>query len=321
MRWLKRVPAWAVLIALVAVSTGLRSWAARGVGSPWIAPDEIIYALLGRSLWGSGELSILGGDTGFYSLLYPALVGLPLSIADAETGHRVLHVLQALVVSCTAIPVYLWGRTLVRTRYALVAAGLTLALPTLGYSALVMSEALFLPLATLALWLLARALERPTAGRQALLALVGIAAVATRLQAVVFVPVVVTAVLVKAALDRDSLVIRRFAVVLGVIAAAGVALLALAGSGALGAYASAAQGSYDLGAALRFVGYHAARRDPDLGSRSRARADPPLGHEPPHAGAEPRRPGVPRGHRRVPPLARARGRGLRLEGGGAPGGS
>ena len=70
-------------------------------------------------------------------------------------------------------------------RYALAAAALTLALPTLGYSALVMSEALFLPVATLALWSLARALERPTAGRQALLALAVTAAIATRLQAVV----------------------------------------------------------------------------------------------------------------------------------------
>ena len=99
---LDRVPAWLLLAGMVAVSTVIRSIAARGVGSPWIAPDEIIYALLGRALYESGDLSILGAETGFYSLLYPALVGLPLSIADAETGHRVLHVVQALVVSCTA---------------------------------------------------------------------------------------------------------------------------------------------------------------------------------------------------------------------------
>ncbi|MBA2298572.1 MAG: glycosyltransferase family 39 protein [Actinobacteria bacterium] len=258
MTWLERVPAWAVLTGMVAVSTGLRSLAAWGVASPWIVPDEVIYALLGRSLWEHGELSILGADTGFYSLLYPVLVGLPLSIGDAETGQRLLHVVQALVVSCTAIPVYLWGRRLARASTALVAAALTLALPGLGYSALVMSEALFVPVAVLALWALARALERPSAGRQALLALAATAAVATRLQAVVFVPVVVTAVLVKAVLDRDSLVLRRFTPALGTIAIGTVALLALAGSGTLGAYSSAGEGSYDLGGAARFVGYHAA---------------------------------------------------------------
>ncbi|MBA3244379.1 MAG: glycosyltransferase family 39 protein [Actinobacteria bacterium] len=258
MKWLERVPAWAVLTGLVVASTVLRTLAARGVGSPWIAPDEIVYALLGRSLWADGELSILGGETGFYSLLYPALVGLPLSLADAETGHAILHVLQALVVSCTAIPVYLWGRRLMRAPYALAAAALTLALPVLGYSALVMSEVLFLPVATLALWSLARALERPTAGRQALLALAVTAAVATRLQAVVFVPVVLTAVLVKAALDRDRFLLRRFAPALGAIVAATIVLAVLAGSGAFGAYAAAGEGSYDPGAAARFVAYHAA---------------------------------------------------------------
>ena len=255
---LDRVPAWLLLAAMVAVSTVIRSVAARGVGSPWIAPDEIIYALLGRALYESGELSILGAETGFYSLLYPALVGLPLSIADAETGHRVLHVVQALVVSCTAIPVYLWGRALAGKGAALVAAALTLALPTLGYSALVMSEALFLPVATLALWSLARALEQPTAGRQALLALAVTAAIATRLQAVVLIPVVVTAVLVKAALDRDLLVVRRFAVALGAILTVTLAAALAAGSGAFGAYSSAGEGSYDFVAAARFVGYHAA---------------------------------------------------------------
>jgi Dolichyl-phosphate-mannose-protein mannosyltransferase len=258
MTWLKRVPAWAVLTGMVAVSTGLRSLAASGVGSPWITPDEIIYTLLGRSLWERGELSILGGDTGFYSLLYPALVGLPLSVSDAETGHRILHVLQALVVSSTAIPVYLWGRRLMHRRYALAAAALTLALPGLGYSALVMSEALFVPVATLALWALARALEHPTLARQALLAVAVAAAVTTRLQAVVLVPAIVVAVLVKAALDRERFVLRRFAVVLGLIVAGSVAALALAGAGTLGAYSAAGEGSYDIGAAARFVGYHAA---------------------------------------------------------------
>ena len=253
-----RVPAWAVLSLLVAASTVLRTYAAWGVGSPWIAPDEMIYALLGRSLWETGTLSILGAETGFYSLLYPLLVGLPYSALDVDAAHRVVQVLQALVLSATAVPVYLWGRRLVRPRYALGAAALTLALPGLGFSALVMSEALFLPLVTLALWALARALERPTPGRHALLALLVAAACLTRLQALVLVPTVVVAVLLKAALDRDRLVLRRFAPML--LGAAGlVAVGALAGRDrALGAYAAAGHSGYDLGEVARFVATHAA---------------------------------------------------------------
>lgn len=258
MPWLRRVPAWAALTALVAVSTVLRSLAAWEVGSPWIAPDEIVYALLGRSLWESGTLSILGGDTGFYTLLYPALVGLPLGIGDIETGRQILQVVQALVVSTVAVPVYLWGRRLARPGYALAAAALSLAAPSLGYSALVMSEALFLPVALLALWALAWALEQPTAGRQLALGTAIAAAAATRLQALVLVPVVVTAVLAKAALDRDRTVFRRFAPMLGTIGVASIALAVGAGSGVLGAYAAAGEGSYDAVTAARFVGYHAA---------------------------------------------------------------
>ena len=48
------------LVLLIAVSTGVRFWAARGMDLPWIAPDETIYALLGRSLWEDGSPSLLG---------------------------------------------------------------------------------------------------------------------------------------------------------------------------------------------------------------------------------------------------------------------
>ena len=213
--------------------------------------------MLGRSFWETGSLSILGGETGFYTLLYPAFVGLPLAVDDVETGRRILQVLQALVMSATAVVVYHWGRRLMRRRSALAAAALTLTLPSLGYSGLVMSEALYLPLATAALWALARALEQPTAGRQLVLAAaVGLAA-ATRLQAVVLVPVVITAVALKALLDRDREVLRRFAPALGLVVAAAAAVAVLAGTGALGAYAVTAEGTYDAGLAARFVGYHA----------------------------------------------------------------
>jgi hypothetical protein len=253
-----RAPAWAVLSALVAVSTLVRSAASLGVHTPWIAPDEMIYALLGRSLWETGHLSILGADTGFYSLLYPLLVGLPYGVLGVEDAHRVVQLAQALVLSSTAIPVYLWGRRLMRPRYALLAAALTLALPGLGFSALVMSEALFLPLVTLALWALALVLERPTAGRQALLAAAIVACCLTRLQALVLVPTLLLAVLAKAALDRDRLVVRRLAPLLGGLVGLSALAVLVGRDRLLGAYSSASRGGYDLGEVGTFVLTHAA---------------------------------------------------------------
>ncbi len=256
MHRLPRAPAWAVLAALVAVSTVARWIAAWQVGSPWIAPDEIVYTLLGRSLWETGRLSILGGSTGFYSLLYPTLVGLPLGLDDVATGRRILQGLQALAMSLTAVPVYLWARTVVRRRLALGAAALALAVPPLAYSGLVMSETLYLPVVTVALYVLARTLVAPTPANQIRLAAALALALATRLQALVLLPVAVTAVLAYAALARDRTALRPFRPALllaGLVG--GVALVG--GRSSLGAYAAAVDGPFDPGTTARFVLLHA----------------------------------------------------------------
>ena len=257
-----RPPGWVLLVLLVAGSTALRAWAGSRVPGLWIMPDEAIYGELGQSLYASGELELLGGPTGFVSLLYPALVGLPLHIAGLEDGYVALKVLQALVMSLTAVPVYLWGRSLMPRRFALAAAALALAAPGLVYSGLVMSEVLFLPVLVTAAWGMAAALERPSPARQALLVAVLAAAVATRLQALVLVPVLLSAVGLKALFERDLRGARALAPALvtlaGLVAAGGAWRLLDGGSwaGLLGVYASVASGSYDPADAARFSLYH-----------------------------------------------------------------
>jgi hypothetical protein len=160
---------WAALVALVLISTVFRAWAAVEVPVPWIAPDEMVYGMLGRSLWLHGSLSILGGPTPYYSLLTPLLAGLPLAAFGLGSGYDMLQGLQAFVMSLAAVPVYLWARTLVPRRSALVAAALTLATPVLAYSGLVMTEVLFYPLLVTAAWAGAAAIARPTRRNQILL--------------------------------------------------------------------------------------------------------------------------------------------------------
>ncbi|HYZ78630.1 MAG TPA: glycosyltransferase family 39 protein [Gaiellaceae bacterium] len=261
-----RTGAALALTALVGVSTLLRLWGALRVPSPWFTPDEMVYGELGRSLWESGGLTILGHTTPFFSLVYPALVGPFLSLGNLALGYSLLKGVQALVMSLTAVPVFLWGRSLVRPRWALVAALLTLAVPGLAFAGFVMTEVAFYPVICVVAWAMARALERPTALRQAL-AVAGIAlATATRLQAIVLVPVLVLAILLKAALDRTLLSgVRRFTPLVGsllAIGAAGVAFkLARGGSplgSVLGAYKVTGHVSYEVGDAVRFAIYHAA---------------------------------------------------------------
>ena len=85
-------------------------------------------------------------------------------------------------MSLAAVPVYLWGRTMMRPRWALAAAALTLAIPGLGYSGLVMTEVVFYPVAVLAAWALALVLADHALWRQSLFAAAAGLAILTRLQ-------------------------------------------------------------------------------------------------------------------------------------------
>ena len=252
---MRRIPPAAALASLVLLSTIVRAWAGLRVPTPWIAADEMIYAELGRSLWETGHLDILGHGAPFYSLVHPALIGLPLAVFDTALGYDLARVLQALVMSLTAVPVFLWGRRLMSETWALGAAALTLTIPGLAYTGLLMSETVFVPVMTLAAWATASALERPTPRNQALLVGAIVLAVLTRLQALVLVPAFLLALGVYALLERSFEPVRRLAYAIGVLLALGLVWML---TGGFGAYEPAGRSSYDFGKALKFVVYHAA---------------------------------------------------------------
>jgi hypothetical protein len=247
------VRAWAVVGTLLAVSIAGRIWFGRSVPTPWISPDEVIYALLGRTLYADGRLAIINAHSDFYSLVYPALIGSPLAWLGGGRGYAVAKGIGAVAMSLAAVPMYVWARSLVSARSAVLVVGLTLALPALTYSGFLMTETAFYPLLALASWTMARTIVAPTPRRQGLLVGLVALAVLTRLQAIVLVAVFPTAVL----LSRTSL--RRYAgVFVGFAALVGAwAVWRLVhGGGALGAYTEVASGGYHVGSAVRFVFYH-----------------------------------------------------------------
>jgi hypothetical protein len=262
MRRVLASPTWMLLATLVGISAALRSWAGGAIPTPWIAPDELIYAELGRSLWQTGHLTLLGHATSYFSLLYPAVAGLPLSLRDHQGGYDLLKAVQAIVMSLTAVPVYLWGRELVSRGWALAAAALALAPAGLAYSGLIMTEVAFYPLFVLAAWALARAVSEPTQRNQALALGATVLLFATRLQAIVLLPAYLTAVGVDAALARSSRRLRAHVPLLGGLVLLGVIWSAwqLRHGGpvtnVLGGYRAAGETGYGVGAALRFVVYH-----------------------------------------------------------------
>ena len=213
--------------ALVALSTGLRFALSRGVDAPWIAPDEQLYGLLGRSLVSGDGLTLLGQPVAYYSLLYPLLVGLPFVWANLEDGVRAVQFMQALLMSLTAVPVFLWARPLAGRRWALGAAALTVLIPGLAYSGLLMSEALYYLVATVAVWALAVCLATPTRGHQLwLLAAVGVA-FATRLQAVGLAGTIVVALGLLAVAERSLAPFRRLALTLAILGVGGAVWVAV----------------------------------------------------------------------------------------------
>ena len=261
---LRRVPAWGWLAGLVALSAALRYWAASRIPIPWILPDETIYAELGKSLWETGRLEILDEPTRFYGLVTPALAGLPLSLGDVEDGYRALKVVQAVVVSLAAVPVFAWARTLTSDGWALVAAALTLTIPDLAYSGLIMTEVAFYPAVVLAAWAMAEVIIRPTLPLQAAVVGTILLAAATRLQAVVLVPAFAAALLVHLVSERKlSRLVRYWPTAAVLLLAASAWAVARLSGGApaselLGAYRAAGEVDYGFADALRFVLYHVA---------------------------------------------------------------
>jgi hypothetical protein len=251
---LRRAGLALALPGVVGIATLLQWLAGRRLHGLWILPDEAIYGERALALWQHGRLSVLNGEGAGYGFLYPALAGLPLSVGKLATGYASLKLLQALVMSLVAVPVFFYGRRQMRPAYALIAASLALVSPLVLYSGFLMTEVLIYPVGALALFAIARAIETTTLGHQAVaFGAIG-AATLTRVQAVVLVAVFVLAILIDAALARTARRMRAFWPVWSLLVAV-VATVAVA-PGVLGAYAGTLHGGYPLHASAALVAEH-----------------------------------------------------------------
>ena len=206
-------------------------------------PDEAIYGLRALRLWHHGKLALFGQSGAGYSVLYPVVAGGPLSIGTLSTGYALLKPVQALVMSLAAVPVYLYVRRSAGPVPSLLAVALTLAAPVVLFSGYVMTEVLYYPLATAALLAIARAVETARYRDQIVALVLIVAAVLTRVQAIVLLAVFAAAVLADAAL-RDRRRPARFWLVWAPLVA-GAAAVAFRPS-ILGAYATTVSRGYDV---------------------------------------------------------------------------
>ncbi|MBA3376363.1 MAG: glycosyltransferase family 39 protein [Actinobacteria bacterium] len=270
----RRVPAWAWLVAVVVGSFAVRAWLARGMLGPFIMVDELIYSELGRSLADGRELLVRDVSSPGYGIVYPALISPAYAVFEPLTdAYAAVKTLNALVMSLAAIPAYLLARRVVGPGLSLLAAVLAVSLPSLVYTGSVMTENAFYPVFLVCALFLTLVLERPTPARQvALLIAIGVAA-ATRVQAVVLVPALLTAPLLLVLFRREGLrvALRPFRWLYGVVLGAGALVLVAqlvrdrSLSDLLGAYSIVGDSDYELGEVLRYCLYHAAELDLYLG--------------------------------------------------------
>ena len=263
------VPAWAWLVAIVLVSSVVRMALGHRIVTPWIMVDELVYSELAKSLAAHGHFLIRGVPSNGYGFVYPALIAPAFRLFHSvPRAYAVAKDINAVVMSLAAVPAYFLARRLVTPFPALVAAVLSLVIPSLLYTGMLMTENAFYPIFLLVTLLLVLTLERPTPFRQILLLVMCGLGFATRAQAIAFVPAVLVAPLLHGWIERDFKArLRRFMPLYGL--AGGAVVLALTATVArgrsplslLGAYRAAAHSGYAIGDVLHYLLWHIAELD------------------------------------------------------------
>jgi 4-amino-4-deoxy-L-arabinose transferase-like glycosyltransferase len=240
---------------------------ARGIVAPFVMVDEVIWSELARGIADAGKPLVRDQPSPGYSPVYPLVISPVYALFhELPTAYTAVKTLNAALMSLAALPAFFLARRVVGDGLALLAALLTVAIPSLAYTGTVMTENAFYPLFLVFALVLVLLLERPTAGRAVLLlALLGVA-FETRVQAVALAPAALLAPLVLAIFERRSVraTVSRFRWLYGLVVAAGaVALVGLLATGRtptdlLGAYSPVGERSYDVGQALRYLWWHLA---------------------------------------------------------------
>ncbi len=262
----RRVPHAALAVAgLVVASTVTRFAAAQAFTTPWIAPDEMVYGMIGEGLWTHGTLTLRSLPSPYYSLLTPALVGAPLAAFDLDTGIQWARLLQSLAMSLVAVPTFAWTRRVATTGWAIAAAAVVLTTPALHYAGFLMTEPLTLTVVTAALYMLARAIAEPSMWRYGVFVAWATAAAAVRLQALVLLPAFLLAAVIDSLAARDRARLRpllwfgAFAAFAAIVV--GIAIVATGGELSsrrlLGAYTPVGEAGVVAGGRLQEVLWHA----------------------------------------------------------------
>jgi hypothetical protein len=172
-----------VALGLVVIAAlALYSLLSLAVDAPRVHPDEVRYLIAASSLVEGEGLHLRGGEYGFGPLLALVLAGILRLAGSVDAAYDWFKAANAFFFALTAVPVYLLARRIVSSWWAVLAAGLSVAIPSSISVATVMTESLSYLAAAWALYAMALALERPSVLRQLALLTAIAAAFLTRPQ-------------------------------------------------------------------------------------------------------------------------------------------
>ena len=255
------------------LSIAVRIWLSSRIVTPWIMVDEFLYSEMAKSFATSGHFLVRGAPRGINNVVYPALISPAWFAHPMGTTYALAKAINVVLTTATAIPLYLWARKLVAPVFALVAVALTLLMPALVYTGMLMTENAFLPAFVLATFAITLALERPTLFRQLAAFAAILLAVGIRYQGLVLLGVLPGAILLKVLFELRAEArtrprqfvwreLRQYWISFGLLAG-GVLLYAglQAARGhtlrqGLGSYQVIAEHGYSFGAARHWVLLH-----------------------------------------------------------------
>ncbi|HET7515429.1 MAG TPA: glycosyltransferase family 39 protein [Gaiella sp.] len=192
--------------------------------APWVLPDEIVYSELAKSIAAGHRPAVRGVPVFGWGEVYPTLIAPAWAlIEDPVSSYHAALGISALVMSLAAVPSYFLARLFVSRRASVLVAAMTVLVPSMAYTGALMTENAFYPVFLLSVLLIARAVQRPSIGRQAL-ALAGLVLVGfTRIQGLGLVGAYLLAILVFALTgepSRRSAYLRRFRPTVAMLVAA-----------------------------------------------------------------------------------------------------
>src|SRR6267378_7063738 len=156
-RLLAAVPLLSIFLWLCIVYA-IEAWAH---GTPWLFGDELELTQLSRAIADTGHAARRGEPHAF-NTLWTYVTAPAWLIDDLHTAYATVKYLGVLVMTATVFPAYGIARLVVGRRPALFVAAASATIPALAYSSMIVEEPLAYPYSTLTLFLILRALIRPS---------------------------------------------------------------------------------------------------------------------------------------------------------------